>query len=62
MTASTSPARSSSIRTENFLYLVEQGGKARRYGVGVGKPGFDWAGTHKVTRKANGRTGRRRAR
>ena len=26
-------------------------GKARRYGVGVGKPGFEWAGTHKVTRK-----------
>ena len=28
------------------------GGKARRYAVGVGKPGFEWAGTHKVTRKA----------
>lgn len=37
---------------ENMLYLVEQGGKARRYGVGTGKPGFEWAGTHKVTRKA----------
>lgn len=24
----------------------------RRYGVGVGRPGFEWAGTHKVTRKA----------
>lgn len=35
-----------------FLYLVEGNGKARRYGVGVGKPGFEWAGTHKVTRKA----------
>jgi lipoprotein-anchoring transpeptidase ErfK/SrfK len=35
-----------------FLYLVMDGGKARRYGVGVGKPGFEWAGTHKVTRKA----------
>jgi lipoprotein-anchoring transpeptidase ErfK/SrfK len=36
---------------ENFLYLVEQDGKARRYGVGTGKPGFEWAGTHKVTSK-----------
>ncbi|MEI1252724.1 L,D-transpeptidase [Rhizobium aouanii] len=34
-----------------FLYLVMQGGKARRYGVGVGKPGFEWAGAHKITRK-----------
>lgn len=37
---------------EHLLYLVEQGGKARRYGVGTGKPGFQWAGSHKVTRKA----------
>ena len=38
--------------TARYLYLVEGNGKARRYGVGVGKPGFEWAGTHKVTRKA----------
>lgn len=37
---------------QNFLFLVEEGGTARRYGVGTGKPGFEWAGTHKVTRKA----------
>ena len=37
--------------TDNFLYLVEAGGKARRYGVGTGKPGFEWAGTHKVSQK-----------
>jgi lipoprotein-anchoring transpeptidase ErfK/SrfK len=37
---------------ENFLYLVQDGGTARRYGVGTGKPGFEWAGTHKITRKA----------
>jgi lipoprotein-anchoring transpeptidase ErfK/SrfK len=37
---------------ERRLYLVEPGGKARRYAVGVGKPGFEWAGTHKVSRKA----------
>ncbi|MCO6048440.1 L,D-transpeptidase [Mesorhizobium sp. RP14(2022)] len=36
---------------QNFLYLVGSGGTARRYGVGTGKPGFEWAGTHKVTRK-----------
>jgi lipoprotein-anchoring transpeptidase ErfK/SrfK len=41
------------IDTNNrFLYLVMDGGKARRYGVGVGKPGFEWAGEHKITRKA----------
>ncbi len=36
---------------ERYLYLVEPGGKARRYGVGVGKPGFEWSGAHKVTLK-----------
>lgn len=41
------------IDTNNrFLYLVMKDGKARRYGVGVGKPGFEWAGVHKITRKA----------
>ena len=38
--------------TQNFLFLVEGDGMARRYGVGTGKPGFEWAGSHKVTRKA----------
>ena len=37
---------------ERYLYLVESDGTARRYGVGVGRPGFEWAGTHKITRKA----------
>jgi lipoprotein-anchoring transpeptidase ErfK/SrfK len=36
---------------QNFLYLVEKNGMARRYGVGTGKPGFEWAGTHKITAK-----------
>lgn len=35
-----------------FLYLVMGNGKARRYGVGVGKEGFEWKGTERVTRKA----------
>ena len=37
---------------QKFLYLVMANGKARRYGVGVGKEGFGWTGTHKITRKA----------
>lgn len=41
------------IDTNNrFLYLVLGNGMARRYGVGVGKPGFEWAGVHHITRKA----------
>ena len=37
---------------ERKLYLVMNNGMARRYAIGVGKPGFEWSGTHKVTRKA----------
>ncbi len=37
---------------EKYLYLVLGNGQARRYGVGVGKPGFEWAGVHKISRKA----------
>ncbi|KPB02541.1 L,D-transpeptidase [Ahrensia marina] len=36
---------------DRFLYLVEPGGKAMRYGVGVGKQGFSWTGTERITRK-----------
>jgi lipoprotein-anchoring transpeptidase ErfK/SrfK len=36
----------------HYLYHVEAGGRAMRYGVGVGKEGFGWSGSHKVTRKA----------
>jgi lipoprotein-anchoring transpeptidase ErfK/SrfK len=40
------------IDTPNhFLYLVEDGGKALRYGIGVGRPGFTWAGTHEISAK-----------
>ena len=35
-----------------FLYLVEARGAARRYGIGVGRPGFAWAGVKTITRKA----------
>ena len=35
-----------------FLYLVQGGGQAIRYGIGVGRPGFAWAGLKTITRKA----------
>lgn len=35
-----------------FLYLVEAGGTAMRYGVGVGREGFGWSGTATIERKA----------
>ena len=34
-----------------FLYLVGNDGTALRYGIGVGRDGFQWTGTHKVTNK-----------
>jgi lipoprotein-anchoring transpeptidase ErfK/SrfK len=33
------------------LYLVQEGSKAIRYGVGVGRPGFTWSGVHAVSAK-----------
>jgi lipoprotein-anchoring transpeptidase ErfK/SrfK len=35
----------------HFLYLVEDGGKALRYGIGVGREGFTWAGVHHISAK-----------
>jgi lipoprotein-anchoring transpeptidase ErfK/SrfK len=35
-----------------FLYHVQEGGKAKRYGVGVGRAGFEWKGTQNISRKA----------
>jgi len=35
----------------HFLYLVEAGGTARRYGIGVGRPGFTWAGVKTISAK-----------
>ena len=37
--------------TERRLYLVQAGGSALRYGIGVGRDGFQWKGTHKITAK-----------
>jgi lipoprotein-anchoring transpeptidase ErfK/SrfK len=41
------------IDTPNhYLYLVTAPGRAMRYGIGVGRPGFTWAGQKSITRKA----------
>jgi lipoprotein-anchoring transpeptidase ErfK/SrfK len=37
---------------ERRLYLVQPGGKALKYGIGVGREGFQWGGRQVVTRKA----------
>jgi len=40
------------IDTPNhFLYLVQGEGRAIRYGIGVGRPGFTWSGTHAISAK-----------
>lgn len=40
------------IDTPNkFLYLVQGGGRALRYGIGVGKPGFTWSGVKTISAK-----------
>ena len=38
--------------SERRLYYVLPDGKAVKYGVGVGRDGFRWSGTHRITRKA----------
>ena len=35
-----------------YLYYVLGGGRAIRYGIGVGRDGFTWSGVQSVTRKA----------
>jgi lipoprotein-anchoring transpeptidase ErfK/SrfK len=41
------------IDTPNtYLYLVMGGGKALRYGIGVGRDGFRWSGVQHITKKA----------
>lgn len=34
-----------------FLYLVQEGGMAMRYGVGLGRAGFEWSGRGRVAYK-----------
>jgi len=35
-----------------FLYLTLHGGRAYRYGIGVGRQGFEWSGIAHIRRKA----------
>jgi lipoprotein-anchoring transpeptidase ErfK/SrfK len=37
--------------TDMFLYLLRENGRALRYGVGVGRDGFDWSGRAKILMK-----------
>ena len=37
---------------KHFLYLVQPGQQAMRYGIGVGREGFGWAGIVRVGRMA----------
>lgn len=49
----TQPAGTIIIDTPNtYLYYVLGGGKAVRYGIGVGREGFTWSGTERISRKA----------
>ena len=36
---------------ERRLYLVQPGGTALRYGIGVGRDGFRWNGVHRISAK-----------
>jgi lipoprotein-anchoring transpeptidase ErfK/SrfK len=38
--------------SERFLYLAQGNNRAVRYGIGVGRDGFQWSGLLKVSRKA----------
>ena len=48
----TEPPGSIVVHTnERFLYLVQENNRAIRYGIGVGRDGFQWSGQHKISRK-----------
>jgi len=38
--------------SERFLYLVQPNNRALRYGIGVGREGFQWFGLKRIDRKA----------
>ena len=37
--------------SQRYLYLVQGGNRAIRYGIGVGRDGFTWSGMQKVSKK-----------
>ncbi len=40
------------VTSERFLYLIQGNGRALRYGIGVGREGFQWAGIVRISKKA----------
>lgn len=38
--------------SERYLYVVQGNSRALRYGIGVGRDGFQWAGQLRIARKA----------
>jgi lipoprotein-anchoring transpeptidase ErfK/SrfK len=38
--------------SDRFLYLIQSDTTALRYGIGVGRDGFQWGGIHTISRKA----------
>ena len=49
----TEPTGTIIIDTSNtYLYLVLENGKAMRYGIGVGREGFTWAGSERISKMA----------
>jgi lipoprotein-anchoring transpeptidase ErfK/SrfK len=47
------PAGTLIVDTPNtYLYLVMGNGQAMRYGIGVGREGFTWTGTERISRRA----------
>ncbi|MDB5505878.1 MAG: hypothetical protein JWR75_516 [Devosia sp.] len=37
--------------SERYLYLVGEGGRAMRYGIGIGREGFAWSGAGEIAMK-----------
>jgi len=51
--ATREPAGTLIVDTPNtYLYLVQGNNRAIRYGIGVGREGFQWAGLKRIERKA----------
>ena len=38
--------------SERYMYLVQGNNRAIRYGIGVGRDGFQWSGLQRVSRKS----------
>ena len=58
-TARTEPPGTIIVQTaERFLYLVQGDNRAMRYGIGVGRDGFQWRAWSRSRASRNGRTGR----